>query len=101
MARQATISIGQMLVGDEGYCHVDTVYVAPSSPIGSDEGRNVAATCRFLLPESDVYPEPSPMAKVHVRRLEDGFAIRVPPGEVASRYLRRPVPGSFPVLAIE
>lgn len=101
MARQATIGVGQMRVGDEGYCPLDAVYVAPSSPRGLNEGRDVASTGRFLLPESDVYPEPSPMAKVHLRRLEDGFAIRLPPGEVPSRYLPQPVPGSLPVVAVE
>jgi hypothetical protein len=100
VANQATIAVGQMRVGDEGYCPIDSVYVAPSSPRGPDEGCDVAATARFLLPDSDVCPEPSPRAKVHVRRVEDGYAIRLPPGEVASRYLRRPVPGSLPVIAI-
>jgi hypothetical protein len=101
VALQATIAVGQMRVGDEGYCPVGAVYVAPASPTGPDEGRGVASTKRFLLPNSDVYSEPSPTAKVHVRRLEDGFSIRMPPGEVASRYLSRPVPGSLPVVATE
>jgi hypothetical protein len=101
VARQATIAAGQMRVGDEGYCPLDAVYVAPSSPRGPNEGRDVASTGRFLLPESEVYPEPSPMAKVHLRRLEDGFAIRLPPGEVPSRYLPQPVPGSIPVMAFD
>ena len=95
------MAASQMQVGDEGYCPVQDVYLAPSSPRGEDEGRDVASTSRFLLPDSDVYSEPSPTAKVHVRRLEEGFAIRMPPGEVASRYLRRLVPGSFPVVATE
>ncbi len=101
MARQATIAIGQMQVGDEGYCQVNAVYVAPSSPSGTEEGRDVASTTHFLLSDADVSSEPSPMAKVHVKRLEDGFAIRVPHGEVLSRYLRQPVPGSLTVTAIE
>ena len=101
MARQATIAIGQMRVGDEGYCPVAAVYVAPASPTGADEGRDVASTAQFLLPDSDVYSEPSPMAQVHVRRLADGCAIRLPPGQVPSRYLPRLVPGSLPVVAIE
>lgn len=101
MARQATIPVGQMVVGEEGYCGIEVVYVAPSSPRGPDKGREVAATARFLLPDADVYSEPSPMAKVQIRRLEDGFAIRLPPGEVATRYLRRPDPGSLPVIAFE
>jgi hypothetical protein len=101
VARQATFAIGQMRVGDEGYCAVGTVYVAPASPTGPDEGRDIACTARFLLPDSDVYSEPSPLAKVHVRRLEDGFSIRLPPGEVPSRYLPRPVPGSLPVVETE
>jgi hypothetical protein len=99
--RQATIAIGRMRVGDEGYCAIGAVYVAPASPTGRDEGRGVAATTPFLLPDSDVCPEPSPTAKVHVRRLEDGFAIRLPPGEVASRYLPQPVPGSLSVIGTE
>jgi hypothetical protein len=90
-----------MRVGDEGYCRVGAVYVAPASPTGADEGRGVAATTRFLLPDSDISSEPSPTAKVHVRRLEDGVEIRMPPGEVPSRYLPRPVPGSLPVVATE
>jgi hypothetical protein len=90
-----------MRVGDEGYCAVGAVYVAPASPTVPDEGRDVASTTRFLLPDSDVYSEPSPTAKVHVRRLEDGCAIRLPPGEVPSRYLPRPVPGSLPVIGTE
>jgi hypothetical protein len=101
VARQATIAVGQMRVGDEGYCPVGAVYVAPASPTGADESRGVASTTRFLLPDSDIYSEPSPLAKVRVRRLEDGVEIRLPPGEVASRYLRRLVPGSFPVVATE
>jgi hypothetical protein len=101
VARQATIAIGQMQVGDEGYCHVQAVYAAPSSPKGPEEGRDVAATTYFLLPDADVTSEPSPMAKVYVKRLEDGFTIRVPHGEVLSRYLRQPVPGSLTVTAIE
>jgi hypothetical protein len=101
VARQATIAVGQMRVGDEGYCIVGALYVAPVSPTGPDEGRGVAHTAQFLLPDSDVYSEPSPTAKVHVTRLEDGFAIRLPPGEVASRYLPRPVPGSLPVVGTE
>jgi hypothetical protein len=101
VARQATIAVSQMLVGEEGYCPIEALYVAPSSPSGSDVFCDVASTSRFLLPESDAYSEPSPMAKVHIRRLEDGFAIRLPPGEVPSRYLRRPVPGSLPVIAGE
>jgi hypothetical protein len=95
------IAVGQMKVGDEGYCPFGAVYVAPSSPTGTDEGRRVAATARFLLFDSDVYCEPSPLAKVHVKRLDDGFAIRLPPGEVPSRYLRRPIPSSLPVVATE
>jgi hypothetical protein len=95
------MAVGQMRVGDEGYCPVGAVYVAPASPTGADEGRDVASTAQFLLPDSDVYSEPSPMAKVHLRRLEDGFAIRLPPGEVPSRYLPGLVPGSFPVVATE
>ena len=101
MASKATIAVGQMRVGDEGYCAVGAVYVAPASPSGPDEVRRVASTTRFLLPDSDVYDEPSPTAKVHVRRLDDGFAIRMPPGEVASRYLPRPVPGPLPVVGTE
>jgi hypothetical protein len=101
VARQATIAVGQMRVGDEGYCPVGAVYVAPASPTGADERRDVASTARFLLPESDVYSEPSPLAKLHVRRLEDGFAIRLPPGEVPSRYRPRPIPGSLPVIATQ
>ncbi len=101
MARQATIAVGQMRVGDEGYCVVGALYVAPVSPTGPDEGRGVARTAQYLLLDSDVYSEPSPTAKVHVTRLEDGFAIRLPPGEVASRYLPRPVPGSLPVVGTE
>jgi hypothetical protein len=101
VALQATIAVGRLRVGDEGYCRVGAVYVAPASPTGADEGRGVASTTRFLLPDSDVYSEPSPMAKVHVRRLEDGIAIRMPPGEVASHYLPRPVPGSLPVVATD
>jgi hypothetical protein len=101
VASQATIAIGHMQVGDEGYCPLGAVYVAPSCSTGPDDDRNVASTARFLLPDTDVYTEPSQMAKVHIRRLEDGFAIKLPPGEVASRYLQRPVPGSLPVLAIE
>src|SRR5689334_16377645 len=92
VARQATIAIGQMRVGDECYCSVGAVYVAPAPLTGPDEGRGVASTTCFLLLDSDVYSEPSPTAKVHVRRLLDGCAIRMPPGEVASRYLPRPVP---------
>jgi hypothetical protein len=95
------MAASQMQVGDEGYCPVQDVYLAPSSPRGEDEGRDVASTSRFLLPDSDVYPEPSPTAKVYVRRLEDSVAIRLPAGEVPSRYLRRIVPGSIPVVAIE
>jgi hypothetical protein len=101
VARQATIAVGRMLVGGEGYCPLGAVYVAPSAPTGPDGGGGVASTARFLLADSDAYPEPSPMAGVHIRRLEGGFAIRLPPGEVPSRYLPRPVPGSFPVVATE
>jgi hypothetical protein len=95
------MAVSQMQVGDEGYCPIQAVYVAPSSPRGKDEGRDVASTSRFLLPDSEVYSESSPTAKVHVRRLEDGVAIRLPPGEVPSRYLRHIAPGSLPVVAIE
>jgi hypothetical protein len=90
-----------MQVGEEGYCSIDAMYVAPSSPPGPNEGHDVGMTARFLLPEAELYSEPSPMAKVHIRRLEDGFAITLPPGEVASRYRRCPVPGSLPVIATD
>lgn len=100
MASRATISVGQTQVGDEGFCPVATVYLAPSSPRGQD-GHDVATTSRFLLPDSDLWSEPSELAKVHVRRMEDGYAIRLPPGEVVTRYLPRPVPGSFLVIATE
>jgi hypothetical protein len=98
---RSTIAVGQLRVGDEGYCPVDAVYLAPSSPSGTDEGRDVAATARYLLPDAGIYLEPSPRAKLRLRRLEDGLAIRLPPGDVPSRYRRRPVPGSLPVVAIE
>jgi hypothetical protein len=88
-------------VGEEAYCSREAVYVAPSTPRGSDEGRDVASTGLFLLPDAEVCSEPSPMAKVHIRRLEDGFAVRFPPGEVASRYRRCPAPGSLPVIVPE
>jgi hypothetical protein len=101
VASQATIAVGQMRVGDEGYCPIAAVYVAPSSPIGPEGGRDVASTSLFLHPDADVYSEPSPLAKVHVRRLEEGFAIRLPAGEVPSRYLPRPRPEPLPVVAIE
>ena len=101
MASEAMIALGQVPVGDEVYCSREAVYVAPSTPRGPDEGRDVAATGLFLLPDARVYPEPGPMAKVHIRRLEDGFAIRLPPGEVASRYRRCPAPGSLPVVEPE
>lgn len=101
MASQATIAIGQMAVGDEGYCAVDAVFLAPSSSRGPDEGRDVAATAYFLRPDADVYSESSPIAKVHIRRREDGYAIGLPPGEVPSRYLRQPVPGSLRIVATE
>jgi hypothetical protein len=98
VASQATIAVGQMQIGEEGYCPVEAVYMAPSSPIGPEGGRGVASTSRYLVPDADVYPEPSPRAKVHVRRLEEGFAIQVPSGEVASRYRRQPYPDSLPVV---
>jgi hypothetical protein len=101
VGRQATIAVGQMLVGDEGYCSSASVYVTPSSPRGSDEGRDVAATAHFLLADADVYPDPSPIAKVRVKRLEGGVSIHLAPGEVASRYFLAPTPGSLPVVAIE
>jgi hypothetical protein len=41
------------------------------------------------------------MARVHIRRREDGYAVRMPPGEVASRYRRCHAPGSLPVIAPE
>jgi hypothetical protein len=90
-----------MRVGDEGYCHAGAVFAAPADPRRPDEGRGVASTARFLFPESDVYSELSPRARIHVRRTEDGFAIRMPPAEVPSRYLRRAAPGSLPVIAVE
>jgi hypothetical protein len=101
VATQATIAANQMRVGDEGYCLIDAVYAAPSSPTGPEAGRGVASTSLFIHPDADVYPEPSPLAKVHVRRLEDGFAIRLPAGEVASRYLPQPRPESLAVVAVE
>ena len=101
MASQATIAIGQMQVGDEGYCPLAAVYVAPSSPRGPDQGRDVASTARFLLPDADIYSEASPRAKVRIRRLGDGFAVRLPPGEVPSRYVRQPRSGSLPIVAVE
>jgi hypothetical protein len=101
VTRQATIAVDQMRVGEQGYCPLEAVYVAPSSPRGTDEGRDVASTALFVLPESDVYSEPSPMAKVLVRRLEDGFVIRLPHGEVPSRYRPRPAHGSLPIVALE
>jgi hypothetical protein len=101
MASRETIAVGQMQVGEEGYCRIEAIYVAPSSPRGPDESRDVAPTACFLLHDADVYSEPSPLAKLRVRRLEDGFAVRMPPGEVPSRYVRQPRPGSFPVVAME
>jgi hypothetical protein len=101
VARQATIAVDQLRVGEQGYCPVEAVYLAPSSPRGPDEGRDVASTAFFVLPESDVYSEPSPTAKILVRRQEDGFVIRLPHGEVPSRYRPRPAPGSLPIIALE
>jgi hypothetical protein len=101
VASQATIVVGQMRVGEGGYCRIEAVYVAPSSPRGPDVGRAVASTARFLRPDAGVYSEPSPLAKVRIRRMEDGVAIWLPPGEVPSRYLPQPRPGSVPVVTVE
>jgi hypothetical protein len=95
------MAIGQMQVGDEGYCPVAAVYVAPCSPRAPAQGRDVASTARFLFPDAAVCSEASPRAKARIRRLEDGFSVRLPPGEVPSRYLRQARSGSFPVIAIE
>jgi hypothetical protein len=101
VASQPTMAVGRMRVGEGGYCPIEAVYVAPLSPKGPDEGRAVASTARFLRPDAGVYSEPSPLAKVRIRRMEDGFAIRLPPGEVPSRYLPQPGPGSVPVVTVE
>ncbi len=101
MASQPTIQVGQMQVGDEGYCAIEAVYLAPSASADSEAGRNVAATSLFLHPDADVQAEPSPLAKVQVLRREDGFVVRVPHGEAASRYLPRPCDGAIPVVGVE
>jgi hypothetical protein len=101
MASRATIAISQLNVGEQGYCPIDAVIVAPASPRGAEDGRDVAATAYLLAPEAEVAPEPSPTAKVHVSRRDEGYVIRLVAGEVPSRYLRRPGPGSIPVVAIE
>jgi hypothetical protein len=95
---RVTIPASELQVGDQGYCTLDSIYVAPSGP---DEGHDVGSTARFLLPDANIYTEPVTTAKVHVTRLENGLAIRVPTGEVPSRYLPQVVPGSVPVLAAE
>lgn len=98
---RATIAVGQLQVGEEGYCSLEAVYVAPTSPKAPDEGRDVAATALFLLPDSEIYSEPSPLAKMHIRRLEEGYAVHLPAGEFPSRYRRSPAPDSLPVIATE
>jgi hypothetical protein len=95
------MTVGQMQVGDEGFCSLDALYVAPRPPQGPGDAPVVACVSPFLLPESPVFGEPSASAKVHIRRLEAGFAILLPPGEVPSRYCREHPPGSLPVVAIE
>jgi hypothetical protein len=101
VASQATIAVGQMRVGEEGYCPVDAVYAAPSSSTGPDGARGVASTSHFIDPDAELYSEPSPWAKLHIWRQEDGFVIRLPSGYVPSRYLAQPSPESLPVVAIE
>ncbi len=101
MENRATTPLSQLQVGEEGFCTLDAIYVAPSAPSGPDEGRDVATTALFLLPDAEVHAEPVMTSKVHVQRVEDGLVIRVPKGEVPSRYLPQIVPGSLPVVATE
>ena len=101
MTHQVKKMVRQLQIGDEGYCPVDAFYVAPSSPKGSGDSSGVGSTLPFLLPETHVYPQFSPSAKVRIRRMEEGYAIRLPSGEVLSRYRGQPVPGSLPIFAID
>lgn len=101
MASCAKTALCQMPIDEAGYCLLEAVYVAPCSPRGPEDGRNVGETALYMRPDADVFAEPSPIAKVYVRRLEGGFAIQLPAGEMPSRYLGRPVEGSLPVIALE
>ena len=97
----ASMTVGQMQVGDEGFSSLDALYVAPRPPRGSGDHPSVASVSPFLVPDSPVFGEAVAMAKVRIRRLEDGFAIRLPPGEVPSSYRREHPPDSCPVVVIE
>jgi hypothetical protein len=101
MAHLASMTVGEMQASDEGFCSLDAIYVAPRPPRGPGDHLSVASVSPYLFPESPVFGEPSAMAKVHIRRLEGGFAIRLPPGEVPSSYRREHPPGSQPVVAID
>jgi hypothetical protein len=101
MAHLASMTVGGMQAGEKGFCSLDALYVAPRPPRGPGDHPSVASVSPYLLPESPVFREPSALAKVHIGRLEDGFAIRLPPGEVPSSYRREHPPGSQPVVAIE
>ena len=101
MAHLASMTVGQMRASDEGFCSLDAIYVAPKPPRGPGDHLSGASVSPYLFPESPVFGAPSGMAKVHIRRLEDGFAIRLPPGEVPSSYRREHPPDSCPVVVIE
>jgi hypothetical protein len=101
MAHLASMTVGRMQAGDEGFCSKDALYVAPRPPRGPGDDPSVADVSPFLLPDSSVCGEPSARAKVPIRRLEAGFAICLPPGEVPSSYRREHPPDSCPVVVIE
>ena len=101
MPHLAPMTVGRMQVDDEGFCSKDALYVAPRPSRGPGDNPSVAEVSPFLLPDSPVCGEPSARAKVHIRRLEDGFVICLPPGEVPSSYRREHPPGPQPVVAID
>lgn len=101
MANRATIPISQLQPGEQGYCAMEVIYVAPSAPAGPEEGRSVGETERFVLPDAEIHAEQTPLAKARLRRLEAGLALHLPSGELPTRYRPRVLPGSLPVVALE
>lgn len=101
MANRATIPVSQLQAGEQGYCAMEAIYIAPSAPTGPEEGRGVGDTERFVPPDAEVHAEPTPLAKVRIRRLEAGLSLHLPSGELPTRYRPQVVPGSVPVVALE
>ena len=103
MASRATIAAVEMRVGDEGFCLLGCrlrgarrLRKVPRGPRRRFHGPLPRARSGHLL-RAIVDGQ----GTRQVGRLDEGFAIRLPPGEVPSRYLPQAAPDSLPIIAFE